>query len=121
MTTWTRFSNDRAQGVGRHTLRVSAQINASLFLSYRFALGRKARGPAGIGVFGGGQAVRLMSVPTIEQDTAGYRVEIQAAIFNVLNRRDYLGYSGVLTSPFFGQATAATGMRMVDVGVMLPF
>ena len=40
---------------------------------------------------------------------------------NVTNNANYVGYSGVLTSPFFGQPTSVLGTRKVDMGVQLSF
>lgn len=34
---------------------------------------------------------------------------------------NYTGYSGIMTSPFFGRPTAAQGMRKIDVGVNFNF
>jgi hypothetical protein len=39
----------------------------------------------------------------------------------VTNNANYTGYSGVLTSPFYGQPTAVLGTRKVDMGVQFQF
>jgi hypothetical protein len=39
----------------------------------------------------------------------------------VTNSVNYLGYSGTLTSPFFGKPTAVREMRKIDVGIALNF
>jgi len=40
---------------------------------------------------------------------------------NLTNHTNYVGYSGTLTSPFFGQPTAVQGMRKVEVGLNFNF
>ena len=50
-----------------------------------------------------------------------YRLQFFVQAQNLTNERNYLGYSGTLTSPFFGQPTAVNGMRKIDVGIALSF
>ena len=106
--------NDRPAGVGRDTLRA----NVNLFLGYNFAFGRTAPLPPGIGVFGGGNAAQ---VRTFDVGTARYRLQFFVQCQNITNARNYQGYSGVLTSPFFGQPTTVSGMRKIDAGMGLNF
>jgi len=54
-------------------------------------------------------------------DTSRYRIEFYASAQNLTNRRNYIGYSGVLTSPFFGQPTNVLNPRKVEVGVRFGF
>jgi hypothetical protein len=49
------------------------------------------------------------------------RFELFASAFNLLNAVNRVGYSGVMTSPFFGQPTAAMPGRRVDVGLRVGF
>jgi hypothetical protein len=42
-------------------------------------------------------------------------------MLNLTNERNYTGYSGVMTSPFFGQPTTVMGMRKIDMGIALSF
>jgi hypothetical protein len=60
-------------------------------------------------------------VRTFDQGTARYRLQVYVAAQNLTNQRNYLGYSGTLTSPFFGRPTAVSGMRKIDAGVGLQF
>jgi hypothetical protein len=63
-------------------------------------------------------------VPTIQnfqQDPTRYRLQVFVQVQNLTNRPNYVGYSGTLTSPFFGQPTAVNGTRKVDVGMNLNF
>jgi len=40
---------------------------------------------------------------------------------NLTNEANCLGYSGTLTSPFFGKPAAVSGMRKIDAGINLSF
>jgi len=111
--------NDRPDGVGRSTLRASGQVSVNTMFGYVFTFGRAVNpAPPGIGVFGGGAATQ---VRTIDQTNTKYRLQIFVQAQNLTNERNYLGYSGTLTSPFFGQPTAVSGMRKIDVGIGLGF
>jgi len=50
-----------------------------------------------------------------------FRVSIFMNAQNLTNHRNYTGYSGTLTSQFFGQPTAVQGMRKIDVGLNFNF
>jgi hypothetical protein len=111
--------NDRPFGVGRNTLRASEQHTVNLQIAYQFALGRaRIALPPGIGVFGGGGAAE---VRTFDQGNARYRLQLFVQAQNLTNQANYLGYSGTLTSPFFGRPTTVSGMRKVDAGLSLTF
>ena len=110
--------NDRPIGVGRNTLRASGQTNVFMQVAYQFAFGRTAPLPPGIGVFGGGGAAQ---VRTFDQGNARYRLQVYVQAQNLTNEANYLGYSGTLTSPFFGKPTTVRGMRKIDVGINLNF
>jgi hypothetical protein len=49
------------------------------------------------------------------------RFELFAAADNLFNHVNPLGYSGVMTSPFFGLPTAAAPARKIDVGLRVGF
>ena len=40
---------------------------------------------------------------------------------NLTNQSNYLGYSGTMSSPFFGRPTAVREMRKIDAGINLNF
>ena len=50
-----------------------------------------------------------------------YGVELYAQSYNLLNHMNALNFSGVMTSPFFGQATSAAPPRRVELGARLTF
>ena len=50
-----------------------------------------------------------------------FRMGIIVNAQNLTNRANYVGYSGTLTSPFFGQPTAVQAMRKIDIGLNFNF
>ena len=111
--------NDRPAGVGRNTLRASGQATVNLFAGYNIAFGHSSAPlPPGIGVFGSGAAAQ---VRTVDLGPARYRVQFFVQVQNLTDEANYLGYSGTLTSPFFGKPTAVSGMRRIDFGVNFGF
>jgi hypothetical protein len=110
--------NDRPAGVGRNTLRASGQTTINANFGYVFAFGRTAGQPPVVGVFGGGASTQ---VRTFDPGTARYRLQLFMNVQNLTNERNYVGYSGTLTSPFFGKPTAVAGMRKIDFGIGLNF
>jgi hypothetical protein len=71
-------------------------------------------GPGGGGPGGGG-------VGPIGDGNQRFSVEVWISANNVLNRVNYLNFSGNLLSPFFGQPTSATQARRVEVGMNFRF
>jgi hypothetical protein len=111
--------NDRPLGVGRNTLRASGQVTVNTMFGYVFMFGRRSAPlPPGIGVFGQGAAAQ---VRTVDVGNAKYRLQVYVQAQNLTNERNYLGYSGTVTSPFFGQPTAVSGMRKIDIGMGFSF
>jgi len=58
---------------------------------------------------------------TVNNNGARFRLQFVVQVQNVTNNANYTGYSGVLTSPFFGQPTSVLNTRKVDMGVNLSF
>ena len=50
---------------------------------------------------------------------SSYSFYVQAQ--NLTNHNNYAGYSGVMTSPFFGQPTLVLNPRKVDLGMQFQF
>jgi len=116
--------NDRLEGVSRNSARGAAHVELGARLSYAFGFGGSAPGGSGgPGIFivrdgpggsmpagfdGGAEGSRL-------------RLEIYASAQNVTNHRNYVGYSGVLTSPFFGEPTNILNPRKVELGARFSF
>ena len=110
--------NDRPAGVGRNSLRASGQTMVFFVAGYQFAFGTVSGLPPGVGVFGGGGAAQ---VRTFDPGNKRYRMQLYVQVQNLTNQRNYAGYSGTMTSPFFGQPTTVAPMRKVDVGLSMQF
>ena len=50
-----------------------------------------------------------------------FRIEFYASAQNLTNHDNYIGYSGVLTSPFFGQPTNVLNPRKIELGTRFGF
>jgi hypothetical protein len=113
--------NDRPVGEGRNRARTDGQFNVSGFFNYTIAFGgRTIALPPGIRVMVGG--VGGATVETVAQAPAKrYRVSFNAQIQNLTNHKNYTGYSGLMTSPFFLTPTSVTGTRKIDLGMTLSF
>jgi hypothetical protein len=109
--------NDRPAGVGRNSERAASHWSINTMFGYGFAFGRPVGGPPGIAVIGGGGAPVVQSV----DQGARYRLQFFVQTQNLTNRANYIGYSGTLTSPFFGQPTSVTGTRKVETGFNFSF
>jgi hypothetical protein len=114
--------NERPDGVSRGTERMANQFDAALRVSYAIGFGRAPQstgGPGGATVvmMGGGMTGGF----TGGAESSRYRIELYASAQNLTNRRNYVGYSGVLTSPFFGQPTNVLNPRKVEIGVRFGF
>jgi hypothetical protein len=69
-------------------------------------------GPGGggpMGGFGGGAADKR------------YQVNFYLSGSNLTNHNNYVGFSGVQTSPFFGQATNVLNPRKLELGIRFGF
>jgi hypothetical protein len=119
-------SNDRPQGVSRNSARGKGQWNMNVRLSWGFGFG-KSNGPAiqarrAVVVRSRDDADVLGSLPSIPGSTASrWRVELYAQAFNLFNHTNLVNFSGVQTSPFFGQATAAMPGRRLEAGMRFSF
>jgi hypothetical protein len=115
--------NDRLAGTPRNSAFGAPQFDAGLRLSYTFAFGPSRDGAPGgqvvmIGAGGGGGMPGAM--PGAPSDRR-FRLELYASAQNVTNHRNYVGYSGVVTSPFFGQPTNVLNPRKIEVGMRFGF
>jgi Carboxypeptidase regulatory-like domain len=115
--------NDRPAGVGRNSARAAGRWEIGSRLSWGMNFGPEQQ-PTG------GPQVRMVrigpgegaSAPTIASgSTKKYRFEMYAQAFNLLNHTNLSGFSGVQTSPFFGQATSAQLPRRFELGMRFNF
>jgi hypothetical protein len=96
-------------------------FNMSGFFNYTIAFGgRTIALPPGIRIQMGG--VGAATVETVNMAPAKrYRLSFNAQVQNLTNHRNYTGYSGLMTSPFFLTPTSVAGTRKVDVGMTFSF
>ena len=119
--------NDRPPGTSRNSARTAAQWDIGLRFSYAIGFGQRPQnsGPGGgqtvvmvgPGGGGGGMPGGLGGGATDKR----FRVEFYASAQNITNHRNYIGYSGVLTSPFFGLPTNVLNPRKVEIGARFGF
>jgi hypothetical protein len=122
--------NDRPAGVGRNSATSEGMWDLGARVSYAFGFGQR---PAGGGMAGGptmivqrvgaggGGGDLLNAVGGGGAEDKRVRFEIYLSAQNVLNHVNPVGYSGVMTSPFFGRPTAAMPGRRVDLGLRVGF
>jgi Carboxypeptidase regulatory-like domain len=118
------ISNDRPSGVGRNTGRGRAQADMGARLSWTIGFGvRPAGGIQGpqVRIVRGDNADPLGSMGGGGDMTKRYGVELYVQSYNLLNHTNALTFSGVMTSPFFGQPTGAAPPRRVELGARLTF
>jgi hypothetical protein len=114
--------NDRPEGVERNSLRGDATWGLNLNLSKRFTLGaaptpvtrQAAQQQRGFGGPGGGAGQGAQGGRTSS-------VELFVQAQNILNHVTKTGYTGNLSSPFFGTATSVGAPRDINVGLRFNF
>ncbi len=115
--------NDRPAGVSRNSLTTAGQWDLGARVSYSLGFGTKPQTTAGPGgvmiVMGGGGGMAGGFGPGAANKR--FQLQFYAAAQNVTNRANYVGYSGVITSPFFGQATNVLNPRKIELGVRFGF
>ena len=118
------ISNDRPAGVTRNSGRGRAQADIGARLSWSIGFG--VRPPGGVQgpqvrILRGDSADPLSGMGGGGDMNKRYSVELYAQSYNLLNHTNALNFSGVMTSPFFGQATSAAAPRRVELGARLTF
>ncbi|MCU1385884.1 MAG: hypothetical protein JWL71_4581 [Acidobacteria bacterium] len=114
--------NDRPAGVGRNSVRGDSSYNLSGFFIYNIPIGQKKLGPMPPGIMIMGTPGGNFNVQTLQADALPrFRIGIVVNAQNLTNHANYIGYSGTLTSPFFGLPTAVQGMRKIDIGLNFNF
>ena len=115
--------NDRPLGVGRNSARGASRWEIGSRFSWGKSFGPEVQQQGGPQVrmvrIGGGDGVSPPSMPGAANKK--YRFEIYLQAFNLLNHSNLLAFSGVQTSPFFGQATSAQSPRRMEAGLRLNF
>ena len=115
--------NDRPSGVDRNSALTDGQFDVGVRLSYSIGFGTRpvpAGGQGGTMIVMGGGGGMAGGFGSRAADKR-YQIQFYAAAQNVTNRPNYIGYSGVLTSPFFGRPTNVLNPRKVELGVRFGF
>jgi hypothetical protein len=113
--------NDRPAGVGRNSARGDGAFTLNGFFVYNIPIGQKKLGPMPPGIFVTG-APGSFNVQTLQADALPrFRMGIVVNAQNLTNHANYVGYSGTLSSPLFGQPTAVQPMRKIDIGLNFNF
>ena len=113
--------NDRPAGVGRNSARGDGFFSLNGFFVYNIPIGQKKLGPMPPGIFVTG-APGSFNVQTLQADALPrFRMGIVVNAQNLTNHANYVGYSGTLSSPLFGQPTAVQSMRKIDIGLNFNF
>ena len=120
--------NDRPLGYTRNSARGAGRLDLSTRLSWGFGFGKAREATGGHGpqvrivrgdADAGGLLGSMPGLPGAAQKR--YRTEFFIQATNVLNRANLMGFSGVQTSPFFGQATMAQPGRRFETGMRFSF
>ena len=119
--------NDRPSGLIRNSARGAGRLDMSTRVSWGFSFGKPPEAQ------GGGPQVRVLRGGSDAGDMLGmmsglpggaqkrYRTEFFLQATNLFNTVNQVGFSGVQTSPFFGQATAALPGRRIETGMRFSF
>ena len=119
--------NDRPAGISRNSAASKGMWDVGARVSYAFGFGQR---PA-TGQMPGGQTMVIRGVGGASDllgmlggggaEDKRVRFELYVSAQNLLNHVNPIGFSGVMTSPFFGQPTAAMPGRRIDVGMRIGF
>jgi hypothetical protein len=113
--------NDRPVGVGRNTARGAAQWSINSTFTYTIPFGRGTVSlPPGVTVNAPGGGLPPQ-VSVSQQAASRYRLQLTMNIQNLTNHDNYVAYSGVMTSRFFGNPQAVANPRKFDVGIGVTF
>jgi hypothetical protein len=118
--------NDRPAGVARNSALTPGQWDIGGRLNYAIGFGTRAQsgagGPQGVMiVMGGGGGGGPMGGFGGGAANKRYQVNLYISASNLTNHNNYVGFSGVQTSPFFGQATNVLNPRKVELGLRFGF
>lgn len=117
--------NDRPAGVKRNSARTAAQWDLGGRISYAWGFGTRGQTSGGGGtqtvMIGGGGGGGMAAGFGGGAADKRFRIELYLSAQNLLNRANYVGYSGVITSPFFGQPTNVMNPRKLQMGLRFGF
>jgi hypothetical protein len=109
--------------VARNSALASAQWDLGARVTYSIGFGTKPQAAAGPGgvmiVMGGGGGMAGGFGPGAANKR--FQLQFYLAAQNVTNHYNYIGYSGVITSQFFGQPTNVLNPRKIELGMRFGF
>jgi hypothetical protein len=119
-------SNDRPAGTGRNSARGAGRWDMGTRLAWGFGFGKPKESAGGAGpqvrvIRAGGDNDMLGSMPSMGGVNKRFRGELYFQAYNIFNHANRTNFSGVQTSPFFGQATAALPGRRIESGMRFSF
>ena len=119
-------SNDRPAGIGRNSARGAGRWDLGTRLSWAFGFGKPKESAGGAGpqvrvIRAGGDNDMLGGMPSMGTTNKRWRGELYVQAYNIFNHANKTNFSGVQTSPFFGQATAALAGRRIETGMRFSF
>lgn len=116
-------SNDRPPGVGRNSARGAAEFDLSTRLSWGFGFGQQNKHSTQVSkrVTRLGSDSESVPGPGGETMDKRWRFQLYLQVFNILNHPNPTNFTGVQTSPFFGQPTAALPGRRIETGTRFSF
>jgi len=119
-------TRDRPPGVARNTEIGPGQWDLDMTMTKDIRIGSPGvEGGGGRGGFGGGRGGRggrgRGGFDGGFGRSTGNRLRLQVRVNNLLNRSQPRAYSGVLTSPLFGQPIGFTGARTITLSANLDF
>jgi hypothetical protein len=117
--------NDRPAGVSRNSAWTASQWDIGGRLNYAIGFGTKppasGGGPQGVMIVMGGGGGGPQGGFGGGADNKRYQINFYIAGSNLTNHNNYIGYSGVVTSQFFGQPTNVLNPRKLELGVRFGF
>jgi hypothetical protein len=120
--------NDRPAGVGRNSARGAGQWSLSSRLSWGFSFGKKpdnqgVGGPQVRIIRGGSDSGEMLGAigSMANPDDKRFRTQFFIQATNLFNHVNPIGFSGVQTSPLFGQPIAALPGRRIETGMRFSF
>jgi hypothetical protein len=118
--------SDRPAGVSRNSAWTPGQWDIGGRLNYAVGFGKRAQAAGGgpqceMIVMGGGGGGGPQGGFGGGASDKRYQINFYISGSNLTNHNNYVGFSGVQTSPFFGQATNVLNPRKVELGMRFGF
>jgi hypothetical protein len=112
--------NDRPAGADRNTLRAPGQLSLNANFGYSFTFGPRAVTPGQITAITIANGVP-QAISVAAPQNGRFRIGVSVNATNITNRANYVGYSGVMTSPLFGRPRDVANLRRFDISVNFGF